>query len=232
MLIQVRFDDGTTEMLDEHTVCWVGLVITQTREDPIDQHRGETVWIPSAGKRGRVETADEQIARLTAERDAEKARADRMTRCFAAVGRLTVKVGRKWHSERERADAAEMARDEARVALVQLLALWGWRADNGGFVSVNDLGDWAVTCSIADDIAYRDLLDDMKRLRAIVAEQGATLGDLINARARTGAEMVDAREALARLKKDDKARPAAEERLARAETAYQRAQAAESASAE
>ena len=180
----------------------------------------------------RVETVGEQIARLTAERDAEKARADRMTRCFAAVGRLTVKVGRKWHSERERADAAEMARDEARVALVQLLALWGWRADNGGFVSVNDLGDWAVTCSIADDIAYRDLLDDMKRLRAIVAEQGATLGDLINARARAGAEMVDAREALARLKKDDKARPAAEERLARAETAYQRAQAAESASAE
>jgi len=55
----------------------------------------------------RVETVGEQIARLTAERDAEKARADRMTRCFAAVGRLTVKVGRKWHSERERADAAE-----------------------------------------------------------------------------------------------------------------------------
>ena len=70
MDIQVRFDDGTTEMLDEHTVCWVGQVITHTREDPIGQHRGETVWIPSVVKRGRVETADEQIARLTAERDA------------------------------------------------------------------------------------------------------------------------------------------------------------------
>ena len=69
MLIQVRFDDGTTEMLDEHTVCWVGQVITHTREDPIGQHRGATVWIPSVVKRGRVETADEQIARLTAERD-------------------------------------------------------------------------------------------------------------------------------------------------------------------
>ena len=189
MLIQVRFDDGTTEMLDEHTVCWVGLVITQTREDPIDQHRGETVWIPSAGKRGRVETADEQIARLTAERDAEKARADRMTRCFAAVGRLTVKVGRKWHSERERADAAE-----------------------------ERLAGETMRANLAEEV--------VRRLMA------PTPGDLINARARAGAEMVDAREALARLKKDDKARPAAEERLARAEGAYQRAQAAESASAE
>lgn len=70
MDIEIRFDDGTTEMLDEHTVCWVGQVITHTREDPIGQHRGETVWIPSVVKRGRVETADEQIARLTAERDA------------------------------------------------------------------------------------------------------------------------------------------------------------------
>ena len=90
MDIQVRFDDGTTEMLDEHTVCWVGLVLTRTCEEPIRQHRGATVWIPAAGRNGRVETAEEQIARLTAERDAEKARADRMTRCFAAVGRLTV----------------------------------------------------------------------------------------------------------------------------------------------
>ena len=67
MDIQVRFDDGTTEMLDEHTVCWVGQVITHTREDPIGQHRGATVWIPSVVKRGRVETADEQIARLDAD---------------------------------------------------------------------------------------------------------------------------------------------------------------------
>jgi hypothetical protein len=70
MDIQVRFEDGTTEMRGEHTVCWVDQVITQTREDPIGQHRGKTVWIPSAGRNGRVETADEQIARLTAERDA------------------------------------------------------------------------------------------------------------------------------------------------------------------
>ena len=67
MLIQVRFDDGTTEMLDEHTVCWVGLVATRTREEPIRQHRGATVWIPAAGRNGRVETADEQIARLDAD---------------------------------------------------------------------------------------------------------------------------------------------------------------------
>jgi hypothetical protein len=67
MDIQVRFEDGTTEMRGEHTVCWVDQVITQTREDPIGQHRGKTVWIPSAGRNGRVETADEQIARLDAD---------------------------------------------------------------------------------------------------------------------------------------------------------------------
>jgi hypothetical protein len=200
MDIQVRFDDGTTGLFDGCTMCWVGLVLTRTCEEPIRQHRGATVWIPAAGRNGRVETAEEQIARLTAEMD----------------------------FERTRADAAEMARDEARVALVQLLALWGWRADNGGFVSVNDLGDWAVTCSIADDIAYRDLLDDMKRLRAIVAEQGATLGDLINARARAGAEMVDARDALARIPKAASLiREMAQARFDAAKEAYQRAQDAE-----
>jgi len=89
----------------------------------------------------------EQIERLTLERDVEKARAD----------------------------AAELARDEARVDLIQLLALGGWGADNGGFVSVNDLGYWAVTCGIADDIAYRDLLDDLKRLRAARRAETAAL---------------------------------------------------------
>lgn len=70
MDIQVRFEDGTTEMRGEHTVCWVDQVITQTREDPIGQHRGKTVWIPSAGKRGRVETDDAQGALDAMARDA------------------------------------------------------------------------------------------------------------------------------------------------------------------
>ena len=57
-----------------------------------------------------------------------------------------------------------------------------------------------------------------------------TTGARINARARAGAALVEAREALARVKRDDVAgREAARERLRQAESDYQAARAAEEA---
>ena len=61
---------------------------------------------------------------------------------------------------------------------------------------------------------------------------GRTVGDRINARARAGAERVDAEEALARLKKDDQRRPAAERRLELARAAEKAARRAETAALE
>ena len=57
-----------------------------------------------------------------------------------------------------------------------------------------------------------------------------TRGDVINARARAGAAVVDAREALARTpRKETAAHEAAAERLRQAESDYQAARAAEGA---
>jgi hypothetical protein len=93
-VIRVTFADGATEDREDDTTC---------RPDPhsdfesaIHLYRGSRVEV----KRGdiwddcHVETFEEQIARLMAERDGERARADKLARharALAQVARITLK---------------------------------------------------------------------------------------------------------------------------------------------
>ena len=68
-------------------------------------------------------------------------------------------------TERARADAAELERDEVRVEMIDALTVYGWREDNGGFVSVKDLGGRMLMCATADHITFLDMLSDHTALR-------------------------------------------------------------------
>ena len=272
MDIQVRFDDGTTEMVARDTPCVLyghgpfdhikpgtpGVLYSTT---PANKAQGPT-WRQRAWFRrgddwrvGRMETTDEQIVRLTAERDAAEKRvaecqsrlADETTRANLAERNAMAWEGRAKAAERaltttdaDRVVAMAAAKVRADAAERRAKAWKGsarefWREAREAWRVFRWLRD------AARDACDREMGEGHQypegvKVSTLVAHLNTmfepTSGDLINARARAGAELVEAREALARLKKDDKARPAAEERLARAETAYRKAQAAESARAE
>lgn len=174
MDIQVIFEDGTTETRPAWSPCLCGMFDPPSRHPseeqrylylPEDRHplsfcgisvwsladvRGwtATVWHITGGRGEnepltgewqscRVEAAHEQIERLTQERDAAIARAEE----------------------------AEVQRDDQRVALIDILSLWGWGPDNGGFVSVHHLGQQALSCCVADRITFDDMLSDERTWR-------------------------------------------------------------------
>lgn len=244
MDIQVRFDDGTTRLFDGCTVCWVGLVLTRAREEPIRQHRGATVWIPSAGRNGRAETADEQIERLDTDvASLRRQLADETTRANLAERNAMAWEGRAKAAERaltttdaDRVVAMAAAKVRADAAERRAKAWKGsarefWREAREAWRVFRWLRD------AARDACDREMGEGHQypegvKVSTLVAHLNTmfepTSGDLINARARAGAEVADARDALARIPKAASLiREMAQARFDAAKEAYQRAQDAE-----
>lgn len=105
---------------------------------------------------------------LSNEVEEHRATQDKLREAQAYVAELEA-TAEVWeadrNAERARADAAEIERDEARVDLIDALTIYGWREDNGGFVSVKHLGSRMLMCAVADRITFNDMLADYRSLR-------------------------------------------------------------------
>lgn len=220
-MIRVTFNDGTTADLPEDThVLRSHSLEYGDHGDRLADCRRFTVVVQRDGawEWATVETWEQEALRLRA------ALADETTRA-----NLAEEVARRLQT----IDARSPTTDTDNVSPAHLEALT--------IVAYSDGCDgqiWAARHLIAmgpeavAEAVSRSYEDGRRAGQNDHRRDSRSLGDLINTRARAGAEVVDAREALSRIPKKGVplVRQMAEDRLSRAERTYRQAQAAEGSS--
>lgn len=217
MDIQIRFeDDGTTALLWSEQPCLDFVPRADASDIDVARHstilrlrrglrtrvwcftggRGEKEVLTGEWRLCRVETENQQIARLEAERD-EKHNAYVLRDAHALLWKGYAREF--WREAREIRRRLRRLRDAARGACDR------------------EMGE-------GYPYPYPENVKDSTLVAHLNTMHTPTRGDLINARARAGAARIEAEEAAARLKKDDKRRPEAMRRvvIARAEEACAR----------
>ena len=166
MKIRVTFADGTSEERDELSMAHEdpSIPIEQggVSAYPLYEVRGFSMWFERVGKweEASIETPNEQVARLTAERDRA-----------AAIARLWKQYAK---SERKMGRMVGDIKARMNVLIIDLAAAVGSRLPDGAGIWTSDLLDKAKALYAERDAArcaLQDLLDDCATWRA---HRGAT----------------------------------------------------------